>query len=244
MENSLRKTTVWFRLAPGVAVPDKEFWPAICITFWKMAARPRLPASATTVLGISLFMGGDTTPSRAVVREARPTRTSGQPLINQSTLDSIDVNIPPPSVQRDIGVFLSALDNRIALLRETNTTLEAIAQTLFKSWFVDFDPVRAKQEGGCLKEWMMRWPHCFLTVLKGAVRGPVPKGWRVTALADAFDINPKRQLRKTVSAPYLDMASLATSGHCVEAPIQRDMGSGAKFRNGDTLLARITPWWA
>jgi type I restriction enzyme S subunit len=42
-------------------------------------------------------------------------------------------------------------------------------------------------------------------------------------------------------ASYLDMASLATSGHCVEAPIDREVGSGAKFQNGDTLLARITP---
>ena len=69
----------------------------------------------------------------------------------------------------------------------------------------------------------------------------VPRGWRVVALVDAFDINPKRTLKKGVLSPYLDMASLATSGHCVEAPIQREMGSGAKFCNGDTLLARITP---
>ena len=71
--------------------------------------------------------------------------------------------------------------------------------------------------------------------------GLVPRGWRVKALADAFEINPTRKLSKGSMASYLDMASLATSGHCVEAPIQREMGSGAKFRNGDTLLARITP---
>jgi type I restriction enzyme S subunit len=50
-------------------------------------------------------------------------------------------------VQREVVASLRALDDRIALLRETNATLEAIAQALFKSWFVDFDPVRAKSQG-------------------------------------------------------------------------------------------------
>jgi type I restriction enzyme S subunit len=55
--------------------------------------------------------------------------------------------IPPLETQLQIVEVLDALDDRIALLRETNATLEAIAQALFKSWFVDFDPVRAKAEG-------------------------------------------------------------------------------------------------
>jgi type I restriction enzyme S subunit len=46
-----------------------------------------------------------------------------------------------------ISSLLGAVDDRITLLRETNATLEATAQALFKSWFVDFDPVRAKSEG-------------------------------------------------------------------------------------------------
>ena len=71
--------------------------------------------------------------------------------------------------------------------------------------------------------------------------GLVPKGWRMIALADAFEINPSRSLKKGAIGAYLDMASLATSGHSVEPPVQRGFGSGTKFRNGDTLLARITP---
>ncbi|MDE2369695.1 MAG: restriction endonuclease subunit S [Burkholderiales bacterium] len=59
----------------------------------------------------------------------------------------LTVPLPPLKIQRSIGVHLSMLSNRIALLRETNATLEAIALALFKSWFVDFDPVRAKQQG-------------------------------------------------------------------------------------------------
>lgn len=59
----------------------------------------------------------------------------------------LEVEVPSLAVQRQLSEFVGAVDDRINLLRETNTTLEAIAQALFKSWFVDFDPVRAKAEG-------------------------------------------------------------------------------------------------
>ena len=62
-------------------------------------------------------------------------------------IPNFELLIPPIGDQRKISALLDALDDRIALLRETNATLEAIAQALFKSWFVDFDPVRAKQQG-------------------------------------------------------------------------------------------------
>jgi type I restriction enzyme, S subunit len=156
-------------------------------------------------------------------------------------LEALKIPTPSMKLQLDIATKLGALDDRIALLRETNTTLEAIAQTLFKSWFVDFDPVRAKQQGrepeGMDSETAALFPDSF----EESELGLVPKAWRVVTLADAFEINPTRTIKKGSIAPYLEMASLATSGHCVETPIQREMSSGAKFRNGDTLLARITP---
>jgi len=162
----------------------------------------------------------------------------GQPL---SSLRSIKLLLPRVETQDFIIRILTSLDDRIALLRETNTTLEAIAQALFRSWFVDFDPVRAKQEGrepeGIDADTAALFPDSF----EESELELVPKGWKVATLADAFEINPTRPLKKGALAPYLEMASLATSGHCVDAPIQREMGSGAKFRNGDTLLARITP---
>jgi type I restriction enzyme S subunit len=68
----------------------------------------------------------------------------------QITFDSIahfPIPVPPEGEQKRLAEFFDALDDRITLLRETNATLEAIAQALFKSWFVDFDPVRAKLEG-------------------------------------------------------------------------------------------------
>ena len=65
--------------------------------------------------------------------------------LNQATIARLPICIPAIDEQRKIAGCLEALDDRITLLRETNATLEAIAQALFKSWFVDFDPVRAKQ---------------------------------------------------------------------------------------------------
>ena len=73
---------------------------------------------------------------------------SAQAQIVIGSLEKLGIVIPTAKLQQDeIARTLDALDDRIALLRETNATLEAIAQALFKSWFVDFDPVRAKQEG-------------------------------------------------------------------------------------------------
>ncbi|MCT9209413.1 restriction endonuclease subunit S [Acinetobacter baumannii] len=77
---------------------------------------------------------------------------SGQPLVNQSTLNSIPVEIPKsPSVRQAIGKQLFSFENKIYLNNQINQTLESIAQAIFKSWFIDFEPVRAKiaakQEG-------------------------------------------------------------------------------------------------
>ena len=157
--------------------------------------------------------------------------------------DLVNVQVPNPSkqIQDEIAKILGVIDDRITLLRETNATLEAIAQALFKSWFVDFDPVRAKAEG--LEPQAMDAPTAalFPDSFEESELGLVPKGWRLAALADAYEMNPSRKIKKGEVAPYLDMSSAPTSGHCSEAYIQREMGSGAKFTNGDTLLARITP---
>ena len=167
--------------------------------------------------------------------------TSGRQRVPNSAVGQYSFSRPPKSVRKEIGDFLCALDDRITLLRETNTTLEAIAQALFKSWFVDFDPVRAEMEGRTPEGIDEATAALFPDGFEESALGLVPRGWRVAALADTFEINPKRALKKGALSPYLDMASLATNGHCTEAPIPREMASGAKFRNGDSLLARITP---
>lgn len=60
-------------------------------------------------------------------------------------------------------------------------------------------------------------------------------------LPKVFEVNPPRMLVRGQAAPYLDMANMPTEGHAPEAVVQRPFGSGMKFQNGDTLVARITP---
>jgi type I restriction enzyme, S subunit len=71
--------------------------------------------------------------------------------------------------------------------------------------------------------------------------GEVPKGWEVVSLPDVVAVNPTRSLRKDETAPYLDMANMPTRGHTPDAIVDRPFGSGMRFMNGDTLVARITP---
>lgn len=81
---------------------------------------------------------------------------------------------------------MGALDDRIALLRETNATLEAIAQTLFKSWFVDFDPVHARSKGLEPEGMDAATAALFPDSFDESEQGIVPRGWRVQSVGDSM----------------------------------------------------------
>ena len=104
----------------------------------------------------------------------------GQPL---TSLKQIKLKLPPVDEQRAIAAVLRALDDRIALLRETNATLEAIAQALFKSWFVDFDPVRAKSQGLAPAGMDDATAALFPEAFEESALGPVPARWECIDLA-------------------------------------------------------------
>ena len=165
---------------------------------------------------------------------------SGQPLLNQTILSSIPVVVPDPKEQRAIAHVLGTLDDKIGLNRRMNETLETMARALFKSWFVDFDPVRAKLVGGGTGL-PQELAALFPSELVDSEAGDIPEGWTVKALEDIMEINPPRRLRKAQTAPYLDMANMPTKVHAPTVWIERPFGSGVRFVNGDTLLARITP---
>ena len=95
-----------------------------------------------------------------------------------------EIKHPPLDVQRTIAAVLDALESRIKLLRETNATLEAIAQALFKSWFVDFDPVRTKMAGRAPEGMDEATAALFPDSLEETELGVVPRGWRETTLAN------------------------------------------------------------
>jgi type I restriction enzyme S subunit len=104
---------------------------------------------------------------------------STQPKLALFRIDQIEVPCPPLNEQQSIAALLAALDDRITLLRETNATLEAIAQALFKSWFVDFDPVRAKMEGRIPEGMDEDTARLFPDALEESELGLVPRGWRL-----------------------------------------------------------------
>ena len=99
-------------------------------------------------------------------------------------IPNFELPIPPIGLQVEISILLKALDDRITLLRETNATLEAIAQALFKSWFVDFDPVRAKAEGRSPDGMDEATAALFPDGLAESELGLVPRGWAVGKLED------------------------------------------------------------
>ena len=114
------------------------------------------------------------------------TRGSAQPFIGLGTLRGFPIAVPPIAEQEQIGDILSALDDRITLLRETNTTLEAIAQVLFKSWFVDFDPVHAKQQGRIPEGMDEATAALFPDSFEESELCSIPKGWITSTVEKSF----------------------------------------------------------
>jgi type I restriction enzyme S subunit len=165
---------------------------------------------------------------------------TGVPHTNLGILRATPVPLPPLDEQRAIAHILGTLDDKIELNRRMSETLEAMARALFKSWFVDFDPVRAKAEG---RDPGLPQPlaDLFPARLVDSELGEIPEGWEVAPLSGVVEVNPTRSLRKGVAAPYLDMANMPTNGHSADDVVDREFGSGMRFVNGDTLVARITP---
>ena len=115
--------------------------------------------------------------------------TSAYPSIRPADLEQLELRLPPMEEQRRIAGVLGCLDDKIELNRRMAETLEQIARALFRSWFVDFEPVRAKQEG--------RWRpgqslpglpahlyDSFPDRLEPSAQGPIPTGWRLGCVAD------------------------------------------------------------
>jgi type I restriction enzyme S subunit len=177
----------------------------------------------------------------------RPFMTgSVQPKLTQENLNRIPIPYPPEPDRRAIAHILGTLDDKIELNRRMSETLEAMARALFKAWFVDFEPVRAKMEGcwqrgQSLPGLPAHLYDLFPDRLVDSELGEIPEGWRVVELGQVIEINPHRTLRKGQCAPYLDMASMPTRGHVPLRVVERPYTSGPRFTNGDTLLARITP---
>ncbi|MHB1667455.1 restriction endonuclease subunit S [Thiomonas sp.] len=183
-----------------------------------------------------------------LVREwiVRHAHGATMPNLNTSILSACPLLLPPLPEQRAIAHILGTLDDKIELNRRMSETLEAMARALFKAWFVDFEPVRAKMEG----RWQRGLPlpglpahlyDLFPDRLVESELGEISEGWECVSASRLVEFNPSEPLRKGAASPYIEMAALPTSGSWPEPPVSRPFGSGMRFRNGDTLLARITP---
>ena len=112
---------------------------------------------------------------------------SAQPILNKSGFGQFDILLPPPNQQRAIAHILGTLDDKIELNRRMNETLEAMARALFKFWFVDFDPVRAKMSGrdpGLPQHLADLFPDRLVE----SELGEIPEGWEVTPFSECVEV--------------------------------------------------------
>jgi type I restriction enzyme S subunit len=109
-------------------------------------------------------------------------------------MSTVPFALPPIAEQKAIAAVLGTLDDKIELNRRMNATLEAIARALFQSWFVDFDPVRAKLDGrqpvGLYPPIAALFPDSF----QDSKSGHIPKGWEVVSLDELASIRGGKQL--------------------------------------------------
>lgn len=162
--------------------------------------------------------------------------TTVQATLNLKDVGELPIQMPPQRLRAAITAILGSIDDKIEVNRRSCRSLEALAKAVFKDWFVDFGPIRARAAN--------RKPYLAIdvwNVLPNRIDGGVPLAWARGPVSDWVAFNPTEALRKGVMAPYLDMAALPIQGATPDMPIPREYGSGMRFRNGDTLMARITP---
>ena len=112
---------------------------------------------------------------------------SAQPLMTQGGLKAVRTKAPPLPEQKAIAAVLGALDDKIELNRRMNATLEAMARALFQSWFVDFDPVRAKLDGRKPTGIDADTADLFPDTFQESEVGYIPKGWTVQPVGEVVD---------------------------------------------------------
>ena len=146
--------------------------------------------------------------------------TSGVPHINLGILKSLEIRLPGLAEQDRILAILSGIDAGIENNRRRMALLEEAARQLYREWFV-----------------RLRFPgHEHTRVTNG-----VPEGWESMPTPQAIQMNPSTPLSDADEHWWVEMADLPTDSMVIQNAIKRDGRSGSKFRNGDTLFARITP---
>ena len=165
--------------------------------------------------------------------------------LTKGMIESLEIPVPPLPEQRAIAHVLVTLDDKIELNRKMNQTLEEMARAIFKDWFVDFGPTRAKVEG--------REPYLpaevwglFPDRMVESELGEIPEGWEVKALSEISNLNPESWSRRNspVHVEYVDLAN--TKWGLIESTQffhWNDAPSRARriLRSGDTIVGTVRP---
>ena len=134
------------------------------------------------------------------------------------------IPLPPLPAQQRIASILSAYDDLIENNQRRIRILEDIARNLYREWFVNF-----------------RYPGHASAPLVVSLLGQIPQGWEVKTLPECVQINPRVTVPREGEKPFVPMSCLANGSMLITDIETRAGNSGAKFQNGDTLFARITP---
>lgn len=144
--------------------------------------------------------------------------------IKQSELRKVLLPCPDLNCQKSVAGILKTYDNLIDNNNRRIAILEEMAQSLYHEWFVKF-----------------RFPGHQDCQFKDSPLGQIPEGWEVKSAAEVIDINPRTSLPREGLKPFVPMTSLSESSMIIGAIEERAGNSGTKFKNRDTLFARITP---
>ncbi|MFH1923577.1 MAG: restriction endonuclease subunit S [Planctomycetota bacterium] len=170
------------------------------------------------------------------------------PSLNTKILRDVPVYYPPSlREQQAIACILGALDDKIELNRRMNRTLEATARALFKSWFVDFDPVHAKATGhqppGLKPDLAAIFPDAF----EDSELGEIPKGWRVGTLGDVAEESRDavRPAEIDADTPYIALEHIPKRCIALDSwGIADGVASGKlRFSRGDILFGKLRPYF-
>jgi type I restriction enzyme S subunit len=183
----------------------------------------------------------------APLQAALRSRSTGTTVsgIRQSELRQVLLPIPPFEEQRTIANILGTMDDKIELNRKMNETLEALARALFKSWFVDFDPVRARVDGrdpGLPTHIADLFPASF----EDSELIETPRGWTVGSLADYAALNPENWSKDTRpdDIKYVDLTN--TKWGRIETITNYSEEEGPSraqriLRPGDSIVGTVRP---
>ncbi|HWI19540.1 MAG TPA: restriction endonuclease subunit S [Vicinamibacterales bacterium] len=149
---------------------------------------------------------------------------AAQPKLSQGNLRLIEIPLPSIAIQQRIAGIVSAYDELIENSQRRIKILESMARALYREWFVHF-----------------RFPGHESVPRVDSALGEIPQGWAVKRLTECMEVNPRVTVPREGEKPFVPMGCLSNDSMLISDIESRSGNSGAKFQNGDTLFARITP---